>query len=340
MRKSLLVLFIGFGLVYVVVRAAYHLPALMNGLQQFNGSRGSNLSWVMRLPDLMVGFTFALLPYLTLQRLYPSRKIVALIGLLCVGVVLLFLLNYYWVRLISIYPPGMRHFFTDNLFFQSVYFLYGSIFYFAEYLHYTEVRQAQIQLQRRESELAFLRSQINPHFLFNQMNAIYSLVYQRSEKSLEAISGLSEFLRYVLYDTSKMVSLEKEIVYIERYIELQKVRLPEINVRFNATGVNHSTMIYPLLFLPLIENALKHGKMVGGEAGIKIELDNDGHSIRFCCENAKERGEQKNGGIGLGNVKKRLALLYGENYSLNVVNDENAFTVRLEIPTNQLKDDL
>lgn len=331
MRKSFLILFVGFGLVYVIVRAAYHLPTLAHGLQQFNGARGSNLSWLMRLPDVMVGFTFALLPYLGLKSLYPSKKITGLMALLFVGVALLFLANYYWVRMISLHPPAMRRFFVDNLFFQSVYFLYGIVYYFIEYLHQAEVRQTQIELQRRESELAFLRSQINPHFLFNQLNTIYALVYQRSEKSLEAIAGLSDFLRYVLYDTSKMVSLEKEIVYLEKYIELQKVRMPEANISFKATGANHSVMIYSLLFLPFVENAFKHGKMAGQGVMTTIQLDNDGHSIRFYCTNSKNPGEKTNRGIGLDNVKKRLALLYGDHYNLDIVNDENLFSVSLEI---------
>lgn len=332
MRKSILLLLAGFVLLYVIVRAAYHLPLLVHGFSQFNGSRGSALSWMMRLPDLMVGFTFALLPYLALQWLYPSKKIAGLIVMLLAGLVLLFLANYYWVRLISTYPPGMRHFFANNLFFQSIYFLYGVIYYFIQHLHYTEMQQTQFQLRSRESELAFLRAQINPHFLFNQLNTIYALTYHRSNKSLEAISGLSDFLRYVLYDTSKTVSLEKEIVYIERYIELQKFRLPEANVSFNTEGTNHSIQVYPLLFLPFIENAFKHGKVIGENSGIKIQISNDGHSIRFYCENVKNMAEKKmGGGIGLDNAKKRLALLYAGKHNLEVVNEESLFFVKLEI---------
>jgi two-component system, LytTR family, sensor kinase len=332
MRKSLLILLAGFVLVYVIVRIAYHLPVLVHGLSQFSGSRGSSLSWMMRFPDLMIGFTFALFPYLALQWLYPSRQMTGLISLLFAGLVLLFLVNYYWVRLISVHPPGMRHFFVNNLFFQSVYFLYGVVCYFIQHLHRTEMLQTQSQLRSRESELAFLRSQINPHFLFNQLNTIYSLTYHGSDKSLEAISGLSDFLRYVLYDTSKTVSLEKEIVYIERYIELQRLRLPEVNVSFNAMGPNHSIQIYPLLFLPFIENAFKHGKVVGENSGMKIRIDNDGRAIRFYCENMKNMPENKfGGGIGLDNVKKRLALLYTGKYNLEFVNDESLFCVKLEI---------
>lgn len=180
--------------------------------------------------------------------------------------------------------------------------------------------------------------QINPHFLFNSLNSIYSMAMKKSNDTSGAILELSNLMRYMIYEVSdESVLLEKEIEAINNYIDLQKIRMEsETEIRFEVENSNDQRRIAPLLFFPLIENSFKHGlKGEGKQNFVHIKLENKTNETIFHIRNNKgtvdDIEKNKFGGIGLENVAKRLALIYGENASMNIRNEADTFEVIIKI---------
>jgi ligand-binding sensor domain-containing protein len=192
-----------------------------------------------------------------------------------------------------------------------------------------------MDIQHQASELALLRNQVNPHFLFNTLNNIYSLVYQKSSEAPEALMKLSDIMRYMLYETaSDKVLLEKEIDYLKSFIDLQLLRLKSREfVQFEITGDPSGKIIAPMLLIPFVENAFKHGNKTVLNPGIIIKLDCKPNSLSFYVMNSKRIGGSKDcvGGIGLTNVKRRLDLIYHDKFSLDILDSENKFEINLVI---------
>jgi len=192
--------------------------------------------------------------------------------------------------------------------------------------------------EKSRNELAILKSQINPHFLFNNLNTIYSMASANDARTQDVILQLSDFLRYVLYDTaSDEIPLEKEVETIKTYISLQKERLdPKVNqVELDIRGDFSQAAISPLLLLPLAENCFKHG--IGkNESRIKIGIQFDGKTLHFRTENPVVRRDEilssNSNGIGIKNVEKQLNLAYAGRYSLQYAEKEGMF--RLELTLN------
>ncbi len=178
-----------------------------------------------------------------------------------------------------------------------------------------------LENEKLTAELAFLRSQINPHFLFNSLNNIYSLAYQHSERTPEAILKLSEIMRYMLQESNEpRVELWKEIRYLENYIELQKLRFrSDDNVRMSVKGNDTEQTIVPLILIPFVENAFKHGVTSDPSSPIIIDIDIQNGRIIFTVKNNKSgMNKDRTSGIGLNNVKRRLDLLYPGKYNLDI----------------------
>jgi hypothetical protein len=190
---------------------------------------------------------------------------------------------------------------------------------------------------KAQNELHALKAQINPHFLFNNLNTIYSMASKNDERTKEVILQLSDFLRYVLYDTaSEFIPLEKETEIIKTYVELQKARVnPEItDIKLTIEGSFGNTQITPLLLLPLAENCFKHG--IGNKPGsIRIHIRFKGKQLHFLTENPvslRESGEvSETGGIGIRNVEKRLNLLYPGRHSFVFGDKDGIFRLELKI---------
>lgn len=186
-------------------------------------------------------------------------------------------------------------------------------------------------------ELSALKAQINPHFLFNNLNTIYALAEKGDLRTKEVILQLSDFLRYVLYDTSsERIELEKEIEIIKTYVGLQTERINKntTEIILNVDGDFSGVYIAPLLLLPLAENCFKHG--IGNEKGtIEIDIRFTGHQLYFCTKNRIERRENPlnhdQGGIGLLNVEKRLNLLYPDKHQLTLSEQGGFFKADLRI---------
>lgn len=202
-------------------------------------------------------------------------------------------------------------------------------------------KQSELIQQSLSSELALLRSQINPHFLFNTLNNIDLLVFKDQQKASDSIVKLSEIMRYMLYEANtESVPLYKEIQYLESMIDLIRLRLKDpAFIAFEVAGDAHGKMIPPMMLVPFVENAYKHGKKTGKAPGITIKLNISPTHYQLYVFNRKDTGhlEAKDftGGIGLNNVKRRLALLYPNRHELNIQDTPDAFEVDLLIPIGE-----
>ncbi len=209
-----------------------------------------------------------------------------------------------------------------------------------ERLHMNEEALKVAESARVKSELANLRSQINPHFLLNTLNNIYSLTVIDVDKAQKAIQELSRLLQYVLYDNaSDKVPLQKEVSFIQNYIELMRIRLNpriKLTVEFNVKE-NTSTQIAPLIFISLIENAFKHGVGTACDSFISICFEDrvEAGEVVLTIENsnyAKSGDSDKSGsGIGLEQVRRRLELQYADSYEWNIVNEPEVYRSELTI---------
>lgn len=191
-----------------------------------------------------------------------------------------------------------------------------------------------LEKEQFKTELAFLKSQINPHYLFNTINDIYALTQQQSQEAPNALLKLSELLRYMLRESDDpYVPLSKEIIYLENVIELQKIGHKGLSyVDFDVVGEINQLKIAPLILINFIENAFKHGSFTDKNNPINILVIVDEQSLQFQITNKINHVKKdKTGGIGLVNVKRRLSLIYPEKYKLEIHQLENEFIVDLKI---------
>lgn len=198
----------------------------------------------------------------------------------------------------------------------------------------SERRTEEIEKEKISTELALLKSQVNPHFLFNTLNNIYSLAVTGSPDTAAAIMKLSSIMRYVLDDAkSNLVPLDKDLQFLENYISLQKVRLTEKSaIHFTSTGTTAGRQIAPLLLIAFVENAFKYGISTHQPSVIEIHCTVTDKELRFIVANQKFRHQQSgpgNTGIGLSNARRRLELMYPTKHSLQIQQDDNSFLVTL-----------
>ena len=190
--------------------------------------------------------------------------------------------------------------------------------------------------QQQASELALIRSQVNPHFLFNTLNNIYSLVYRKSDEAPDAVMKLSSIMRYMLYDSaSPKVPLEKEIEYLKNFIELQNLRTKHPDfVSLEIEGNIQGQTIAPMLLISFVENAFKHS-CKNHRPGILIRLSALNAGINFEVVNylkkATSANDDPSGGINLGTIRRRLELIYPNNYKLKISKESEMFRINLEI---------
>ncbi len=191
-----------------------------------------------------------------------------------------------------------------------------------------------------EAELKFLKAQIHPHFLFNTLNSLYSLTLKKSDKAPEVVLKLSELMDYMLYDAAAAtVPLEKELNYMRNYIELERVRYANrVDITFTESGSIMGKHIAPMMLLPFIENAFKHGVSTEtNNAWVRIDVKVQDDELTLLVENSKcgERASNSNrdfaSGIGLKNVRRRLELLYENRYTLEIEDEAESYAVCLQL---------
>ena len=200
-----------------------------------------------------------------------------------------------------------------------------------------EKQKKELENEQLNSELAFLKSQVNPHFLFNILNNICSLARKKSDETENSIIKLSQIMRYMLYESKdEKVSLEKEVGYLKNYIELQRLRISaEVIINFTIEGNPENYLIEPMLLIPFVENAFKHGISYVDDSRIEISLKVGEKSIHFTVENYIIAKNDENitveSGIGLKNVLRRLELLYPGKHEISIKDDKVKYLVDLKI---------
>jgi two-component system, LytTR family, sensor kinase len=200
-----------------------------------------------------------------------------------------------------------------------------------------QIRKA-LEHEKLKAELAFLKMQVNPHFLFNSLNNLYSLsVLEKTVKTSDGIMRLSEMIRYMLYekeDDQSRVSLTKEVQHLNSYIDLQRLRYESgMYLHFSMEGNIEQARIAPLLLFPLLENACKHGVVDDPKRPVTVELRVAPNQIIFSIRNDKNQHfKDHTGGIGLENVRKRLALLYPDRHTIQIEETATDFFVQLHLP--------
>lgn len=196
--------------------------------------------------------------------------------------------------------------------------------------------KSELETQNLRNELELLKSQVNPHFLFNTLNNIDSLIYHAPNDASKSLITLSELLRYMIYDTqAEKVPLSKESEYIRRYVELQQLRFKNPNtIRLSVDEFCADDLIAPMLFVPFIENAFKYAYNLGRLPMVDIALTCNQETLKFKCSNtfsSETINNTRTGGVGLENVKRRLALIYPDKHKLSIFKEKDIFTVVLEL---------
>ncbi len=217
-------------------------------------------------------------------------------------------------------------------------FLGSTLIEISRFANKKEKEAIELEKEVLETELKFLKSQVNPHFLFNALNNIYSLSVVNSPQTSESVMQLSEILRYMVYDaTEERVPLANELKYIENYVELKLLKDSRgMDVQMQLDQVSGTLLIAPLLFIPFVENAFKHSKIENIKEGfVHITLNAEGKQIDFQVNNSLPQNQftkDEVGGVGLENIRKRLDLLYpGDLHNLKITKSRDSFLVQLKM---------
>ncbi len=290
-----------------------------------------------------------------LPKLYDSKKWLLLVLSAFVLTVLFLLANFQFSiefdpkfsdafvdRLLNRAPKGKRSFHPSHILFlreislNIIIFFACTVYHLNNKLRLKQQREIELENENLDSEMNFLKSQINPHFLFNAMNNVYSLAVRESKEVPDKILKLSEMLRYVLYHTdNKHVHIRQEISYIKNFIDFQLLKDERYakSISLELAIQNDKLSIAPMILIPFIENAFKHGS-IDETHPLKIKLISNDHHLEFSVHNYINPDhyiKDKTGGIGIQNVKRRLDLLYGENQKIVIEHTDNYYSVHLKL---------
>lgn len=286
-----------------------------------------------------------------IRKRYTSFMILLLASMAAFGFILRLIAYYYLYP--KLYPEGL----AISLWFPpkiliGIFYIYAWVAIVSSFhliRHYYQHQQAaqklqqaaeQLEKEKLSAELKLLKSQINPHFLFNTLNNLYVLTLNNSTNAPQMVHKLSELMSYMLFDSNQArVALEKEVHYLRNYIDLEKLRYGEgLEVKFNIYGKTDRIMVVPLLMLPLVENCFKHGarkQLAGG--WIHIDLELEGMDLVLKVENSKPNlaVSKLPSGIGLQNLVKRLEYLYPSQYTLQLFDETDTYMAVLRLRLNE-----
>jgi hypothetical protein len=222
---------------------------------------------------------------------------------------------------------------TDSASFAITYCFIAVAYYLTYNWAISEKEKEMLKTENVKTELTLLKSQINPHFLFNTLGNIHSLTYTKSDVAPQAVLMLSDIMRYMLYDSqAEKVLFGREIEYIKNYVELQRLRTDSYShINLNIQISNEAILIPPFILIPFVENVFKHGDFTAPEKSVCITITQQGNELKLETFNYKKNRQfKKEPGIGLENIKRRLKLLYPERHELSI-HDSEAFILKMKL---------
>lgn len=304
--------------------------------------------WFSLSNELINVFFYGLIVYFNLYYLVPNyltkKRFLTYAGLLILTAVIITPLKVivFYFKFAN-FPQLQADLVANQYWFFLFNFLVGSVStiikIITDWVRYVRERQ-ELETRTMQSELRFLKSQINPHFLFNTLNNLYALTLKKSDKAPEIVIKLSEMMRYMLYECNeKRVPLSKEVNYIRNYLDLESLRQGKnVDIHFSVEGAISDQEVAPLMFIPFLENSFKHGlsnHITKGFVNIKMTVEKQ--IVHFFIENSKpdsppqQNHARRSGGIGLVNVHRRLNLLYPGHYELKIDDNPKTYAVNLKI---------
>lgn len=329
-------------------RIVYHTVLWLLYIVSFTIMQGrlSGDYWFEFTNEIVKVIFYGLGVYFNLLYLIPNylsqKKFLTYCGLLVITAIVITPLQVIALYFKAFDLPMYQSYLLDNMtWFFIVSFLFISLTtvmkIIADWVRHQRDRK-ELETQTMQSELRFLKSQINPHFLFNTLNNLYALTLKKSDKAPEIVLKLSEMMRYMLYECNeKWVPLAKEVNYIRNYLDLERLRQgKQVNITFEIDGNVSNQKIAPLLFIPFLENCFKHGlthNIADGYVHIRMLVQED--EVDLYIENSKPKipnqFHRRSGGIGLVNVRRRLNILYPNKHELNVENAPNSYAIHLHV---------
>ena len=339
--KKKIILFLWLGLAYFLLRLLFNAHQFPGNFFPLVANNLWRIAYIIVVNFLFFEYT---VPFVLRKRKYIVYNILLGIVSLWLYIMLWSFVAYAWRAIgisLNIYTPltiydSMEH----GLEAQMAYSM-GAVFFFGIIRHlynYTKLKQAaqQLRIEKQAAELNYLKSQTNPHFLFNTLNNIYSLARDKSDLAPESILRLSKMLRFMLYETGgNYIALEQELKIINDYIALEKLRYDEsLRINFNHDIEDMKQALPPLLLIPLVENAFKHGvSETRNQPFVDIHISVNKRQLTFIVKNSSEvtPGESNvRENIGLSNLRRQLELLY-KKYELSVQQQKSVFIATLKI---------
>lgn len=294
--------------------------------------------------------TVPLLIYFLLMAILVYGNILVLIPQLLekkrmavyIGGLVVFIIGYTWLRSLNqrhwdaiVWPDEpmtVQSYFRWNALYAVWFLLISTLLFYTQKWANQRQQVRNIQITQLQTELKYLRAQVNPHFLFNGLNTIYGNIDMRDQKARDILLQFSDLLRYSLYEAdTDLVYLQQEAAWLENYVALQRAR-SDSNLQIDLVidiGDGY-TQIAPLLFMAFVENAFKFATHDEDRVNaVSIRLAHEGDKLVFECSNTAEEQDQVSGGIGLSNARRRLDLLYPDGYTLKIRQDQNSYFVQL-----------
>ncbi len=299
----------------------------------------NNLAYMMVSLVAFYGAYFFVGPFLFLKKKY-LRAVINLSLVLAAVVITRYLIEFHFLLPYLKFDNYLGNPFQPTYYIENCigytyrYCLFGLLAYFLVTSNRLEKEKRETEKEKIQAELSFLKSQINPHFLFNTINDIYALAYKKDDETPYALLKLSSMLRYMLNEGAlEKVLVKSELSYLRDYVELQEIGLKgKLYLQFTVIGDTSNQHIAPLLLIPFVENIFKHGIVNDPDypATFKIEIDQSQLKL-YSSNQVKQKQKDYTSGIGLSNVQRRLELLYPDKYSLRVNNHADTFSCFLQM---------
>lgn len=315
----------------------YLLRPSFNSPRELIEKNKENLSYLVAINRIIWVGLFYLNTYFIVPQVIYKKKFRIYIIFLLVTFSALFLIDRMLFYVLAIdFTYSIKNFFYFNFFPILFILACSTAFRMITDMIKQESLQKEKENENLKTELSLLRSQVSPHFMFNIMNNMVALARKKSDLLEPSLIKLSSLLRYMLYETDEKVALQKEIEYLQSYIDLQKQRFGNnVTIKTCMENVDDSYEIEPMLLIPFVENAFKHGTGLIENAEIEVELRTEKNRLSFSVRNkfdeTSEEIKDKSSGIGLPNVQRRLDLLYGNKHSLLITKQDGWFIVSLQI---------